>query len=715
MPTWGQRIYQDKSPILNQLELEKNWKLEEEEEERGKMSGSSLDFAFGSNEEYKPFRQFSRDRILNDMLKSPQSKTPWKVLIMDKFTVKIMSYLCKMSDITDCGVSLVEEIFKRREPMTSMDAIYFIQPLKENVLLVLSDMSGRCPLYKKAFIYFSSPVPKELVTYIKNDSSVIPRIGALSEMNLEYFAADTQAFLTDHDMALEDLFGEDAEKSRFFNSCINGMATRIATVLASLKEFPNVRYRAAKASGGEVTPHDLVPTKLAAAVWEIVSKFKSSIPDYPQRETCDLLILDRTVDQIAPFIHEWTYDAMCHDLLDMDGNKYVHETQNKDGSTEKKEVILEEHDPVWLELRHTHIGDAIVRVTDKFDNFVAKNKAAQIQSMGKDGNEISTKDLQKVVQSLPQYTEQKDRLALHVDIAGKIFDIVDKTGLKELGKLEQDLVYGDAGAKEVINFLRVKQDLNPENKLRLLMIYAIAYPEKFEGDKGEKLMQLAKISREDMKTVNNLRYLAGLTAKKAPAGAFSLKFDNSKKKNAAARKERTEGEELNYQLWRFFPLVEELVVQLNAGELSQQDYPCMNEPSPSPSPNVNSAPSGSVRTTQAEPAGSHRSTQSQPVVSRRSRRTPTWANKANSDDGSSSDSVLRHASSEFSYKRMGKRIIVFMIGGATRSELRVVHKLTSKFQREVILGSTSLDDPPMFITKFKMLKTPEVPVDKHRK
>jgi hypothetical protein len=29
--------------------------------------------------------------------------------------------------------------------------------------------------------------------------------------------------------------------------------------------------------------------------------------------------------QIAPIIHEWTYDAMCHDLLCMDGNKYVHE------------------------------------------------------------------------------------------------------------------------------------------------------------------------------------------------------------------------------------------------------------------------------------------------------------------------------------------------------------------------------------------------------
>lgn len=29
--------------------------------------------------------------------------------------------------------------------------------------------------------------------------------------------------------------------------------------------------------------------------------------------------------QIAPVIHEWTYDAMCHDLLNMEGNKYIQE------------------------------------------------------------------------------------------------------------------------------------------------------------------------------------------------------------------------------------------------------------------------------------------------------------------------------------------------------------------------------------------------------
>ncbi len=29
--------------------------------------------------------------------------------------------------------------------------------------------------------------------------------------------------------------------------------------------------------------------------------------------------------QVAAVIHEWSYDAMCHDLLDLEGNKYSYE------------------------------------------------------------------------------------------------------------------------------------------------------------------------------------------------------------------------------------------------------------------------------------------------------------------------------------------------------------------------------------------------------
>ncbi|XP_015085902.1 SNARE-interacting protein KEULE [Solanum pennellii] len=662
------------------------------------MSMSDSDTS-SQGSDYKNFRQVIRDRLLYEMLrsaKSKDSKSAWKVLIMDKLTVKIMSYACKMADITEEGVSLVEDIYKRRQPLPSMDAIYFIQPTKENVLMFLSDMAGKSPLYRKAFVFFSSPIAKELVNHIKKDSSVLSRIGALREMNLEFFAIDSQGFITDNERALEELYGDD-EGSRKGSLCLNEMANRIATVFASLREFPLVRYRAAKSLDPTTmtTFRDLIPTKLAAGVWNSLTKYKSTLPHFPQTETCELLIVDRSVDQIAPIIHEWTYDAMCHDLLNMDGNKYVHEVPGKAGGPpEKKDVLLEDHDPIWLELRHAHIADASERLHEKMTNFVSKNKAAQMHQGSRDGGQLSTRDLQKMVQSLPQYSEQIEKLSLHVDIAGKLNRIIRESSLKEIGQLEQDLVFGDAGTKDLINFLRVHQDVTRESKLRLLMIYASIHPEKFESDKLSKLMELARLPQDDMNAVYNMRLLEGSTDhKKSSLGPFSLKFDVHKKKHAA-RKDRTD-QASTWQLSRFYPMIEELVEKLNKGELPKNDYPCMNDPSPT---FHGTSQSASIQANQVSTPHSMRS-----------RRTATWARPRNSDDGYSSDSILRHASSDF--KKMGQRIFVFIVGGATRSELRACHKLSTKLKREVVLGSSSIDDPPQFITKLKLLTADELSLD----
>ncbi|CAJ1949836.1 unnamed protein product [Sphenostylis stenocarpa] len=724
------------------------------------MSLSDFETSHGGTSEYKPFRQISRERLLYEMLgsaKSPDSKA-WKVLIMDKVTVKVMSHSCKMADITDQEISLVEDLFRRRQPLPSLDVVYFMQPSKENVVMFLSDMSGREPLYKKYGKHSKFSPNEYCFNFFKLNSG--------QNMNFEYFPIDSQGknefstemymmqgFTTDQDTALDDLYGN-YQNTRKFNTSLNTMAIRIATVFASLKmlmdcsrltetrelqELPCVWYRAAKESEETTAAavRELVPTKLANAVWDMVSKYKSTIPGFPQNETCDLLIIDRSVDQIAPVIHEWTYDAMCHDLLNMDGDKYMHEVPSKTGGEpEMKEVLLQEHDSVWLELRHAHIADASERLHEKFTNFVSKNKAAQMQQRGrrdtitgrldtelyragepwelerarnrqdlysgrvhKDGNEISTRDLQKMVQALPQYTEQVEKISLHVEIAGKINKIIRETELRALGQLEQDLVFGDAGAKEVITFLRTKQSTTPEYKLRLLMIYAYVYPEKFEGDKASKLMQLAKLSPDDMKVISNMQLLAGSSSNKKSStdGGFSLKFNNQKIKHAA-RKDRTDEEEETWQLFRFYPMLEELIENLNKRELPKDKYSCKNEPSCSSVP-----PGGSTRNgqkPQAAPTSAHNSI--------KSRRTANWGRSRTSDDGYSSDSTLKNVTADF--KKMGKRIVVFIIGGATRSELRVCHKLTTKLKREVILGTTSMDDPPQYLTKLKLLGDSKVPV-----
>lgn len=62
-----------------------------------------------------------------------------------------------------------------------------------------------------------------------------------------------------------------------------------------------MRYRAAKSSSDASavsTQRDLVPTKLAAGVWNTLSKYRTTIPEFPKTETCELLILDRSIDLV---------------------------------------------------------------------------------------------------------------------------------------------------------------------------------------------------------------------------------------------------------------------------------------------------------------------------------------------------------------------------------------------------------------------------------
>jgi syntaxin-binding protein 1 len=43
-----------------------------------------------------------------------------------------------------------------------------------------------------------------------------------------------------------------------------------------------------------------------------------------------------------------------------------------------------------------------------------------------------------------------------LQIAGKLNNIIKEQHLKDVGQLEQDLVFGDAGTKELISFLRTR-------------------------------------------------------------------------------------------------------------------------------------------------------------------------------------------------------------------------------------------------------------------
>eukprot|EP00475_Leptophrys_vorax_P027310 TRINITY_DN3892_c0_g1_i1.p1 TRINITY_DN3892_c0_g1~~TRINITY_DN3892_c0_g1_i1.p1 ORF type:complete len:678 (+),score=65.01 TRINITY_DN3892_c0_g1_i1:64-2097(+) len=669
-----------------------------------------------------PFRQIIRDRMLVEMLRGIKSSGgEWKVLITDAFTLRVISASCKMPQVTEEGISLIEDINKRRQPLPAMEAVYFIQPTTESIGKFVKDMGAEKPLYKRAHVFFSRPVSRENLQLIKDNQRVRARIAGLKELNLEVLTVDVQGFITEHENAVVTLFQENI-RTQDYELVIDEVATRLATVFASLKELPAVRYRAAKATGTAVSPQrmrELVPSKVAASLWAKLSKYKDSVPGFPRTDTCDLLIVDRSVDVVTPIIHDWSYGGMCFDLLPMDGNKYEREVETYQGR-QKETVFLDEHDPMWVELRDMFLQEAFVTV-QKYFNDVTSNSG----SLG----DMSGKQMHALVKNLPKLQEQKAKVGLHFNIATMLGKQIPDQGLYEVGTLEQGFVFGDSAAtyKELAALINKYPDLSVENKMRLLMVYAAMNPEKLDPQKQMFWMKLAKLDERHMRTVINLEFL-GVGINKETKSSFGLTF-GSRKDKGKVRKER----DSEYQLSRFFPQLQDILEDLNESKLSTQDYPYVQEPHSAPSASVrgsargggggdgmasgfsslglggsdkSSAPAASARAAPEKPAASARA-----AVSASGSSLASWALKGagggEADVGSASGgSSARGASGRAGGGggEKGRRLFVFIVGGMVRSELRVAHTLSKELNRDVIIGSTALYTPLAFIEQLKLLK-----------
>ncbi|PIK37641.1 hypothetical protein BSL78_25512 [Apostichopus japonicus] len=72
-------------------------------------------------------------RILRDVLYplADKKSSKWRVLVVDNLSMRIISSCCKMKTITEAGITLVEDLMKKREPLRNVEAIYLIQPIEK--------------------------------------------------------------------------------------------------------------------------------------------------------------------------------------------------------------------------------------------------------------------------------------------------------------------------------------------------------------------------------------------------------------------------------------------------------------------------------------------------------------------------------------------------------------------------------------------------------
>ena len=55
----------------------------------------------------------------------------WKVLIVDKPALRMISTSSRMSEIMECGVTVVEDVTKRRKPLPMFHGVYLLLPTRD--------------------------------------------------------------------------------------------------------------------------------------------------------------------------------------------------------------------------------------------------------------------------------------------------------------------------------------------------------------------------------------------------------------------------------------------------------------------------------------------------------------------------------------------------------------------------------------------------------
>ncbi|KAJ3271878.1 vacuolar sorting protein VPS33/slp1 [Terramyces sp. JEL0728] len=414
--------------------------------------------------------------------------------------------------------------------------------------------------------------------------------------------------------------------------------------------------------------------KLGQMLQNDLDQLEKSDPDFPppsdHRKTI-LILIDRTFDMMAPFLHEFTYQAMMNDLICGDRSKQPDPnltlTHPNYFTPLPMYITLDETDAIWILIRHWHFAEAVDYILNNFQKFLSENKAAGAAL----GNTSSLqgidalKQMKDTLSSLPQFQALKSKFSIHINVAQECKVLFERRCLDLVASVQQDLATGETAdgkslKNAMLDLIPVLDNKNTtlNDKLRALIVYIISM-NGIQDMERQRLLATAKVSPEDSQGINNL-------------SLFDVKLSSNGKKEK-------EKDQINNSVqkeivpWIKEPRPEELGIASNTLKMFKFTSNGIVPPDPN-YPN-------SLRTTRASWAGRARVKQNTKEVSKE---VVDW-------------------------RRNGSRIILFCLGGLTYSEVRSCYELSKESQREIFMGSTFVYNPIQFLDVLKELHKTDTP------
>lgn len=349
---------------------------------------------------------------------------------------------------------------------------------------------------------------------------------------------------------------------------------------------------------------------------------------------------------------------------------------------EDKDVLLNDKDKLWVELRGEHIAEVINVLSTRINEVVNSSSTGSVARKDNESN-MSLAQLASALKELPEYREVMSKLSQHMHIAHECMDQFNRGGLAYLNEVEQTLATGkdqDGGATKLSETIRQCETAmlriqDPKDRFRLMLIAIISQGGLASVDK-ERLLRAAQLGRKELQTLESLDQIGISTINNRSDPAPTKKGILGKLRNRSDSIDSYD-EDNEYSGMRYSPPLKKILRDLVTNQLSIEEYPSVV---PMPPPSTAGVPSSARRRGKGGIENNAR---------KKGGATDKWGKKESKSNGSN------HYD--------GGRNIVFMMGGLSFAELSVARDVMERESREIIAGSTKFINPNEFLDDLKTL------------
>lgn len=350
----------------------------------------------------KTLKHKAISRLLLDMIEGTRQanrKSPFFILILDDFTIKILSSYLKMSTVLNNGIFSVESLDKQRKDYPTYAAIYFISPSKKSCQQLVDDFK-QSPKYGSVHIFFSSRILDSVMSILA-EKQLAPRIQTLKEINLAFFSIGNL-----FDLRMKPGLEIFVCRSNHYNSqrrqIISTIKERLSTVFASMKEYPYIQYQSTS----------LFATELAQLLNADLSALSELKLLNPKRNSI-CLIVDRSYDPVTPLLHDYSYRAIVHDLFDVNEEGVLSIPSEKIDN-----YALDEADTLWSKYQYEHISEVFEGITNDLDEFKKSDQAKAQKS-----NLDTFDEMINALEGISGYRDKTKQFGTHLKICDKLMKV----------------------------------------------------------------------------------------------------------------------------------------------------------------------------------------------------------------------------------------------------------------------------------------------------